>query len=30
MTPDAFAAQVKDDRDRWGPIVKATGFTAAD
>ena len=30
MTPAAFAAQVKEDRDRWAPIVKSTGFTAAD
>jgi tripartite-type tricarboxylate transporter receptor subunit TctC len=30
MTPEAFAAQVKADRDRWAPIVKATGFTAAE
>jgi tripartite-type tricarboxylate transporter receptor subunit TctC len=30
MTPDAFAAQVRQDRDRWAPIVKSTGFTAAD
>jgi tripartite-type tricarboxylate transporter receptor subunit TctC len=27
MTPEAFAAQVKADTDRWAPIVKATGFT---
>jgi tripartite-type tricarboxylate transporter receptor subunit TctC len=30
MTPEAFAAQVKQDIDRWAPIVKATGFTATD
>ncbi|MFN3349412.1 tripartite tricarboxylate transporter substrate-binding protein [Pseudorhodoplanes sp.] len=28
MTPDAFAAQLKTDYERWAPIVKATGFTA--
>ena len=27
-TPAEFAAMVKADIDRWGPIVKATGFTA--
>ena len=27
-TPAEFAAMVKGDVDRWGPIVKATGFTA--
>jgi tripartite-type tricarboxylate transporter receptor subunit TctC len=30
MTPEAFAAQVRQDIDRWAPIVKRTGFTAAD
>lgn len=30
MTPDAFAAQVRQDIARWAPIVKATGFTATD
>jgi tripartite-type tricarboxylate transporter receptor subunit TctC len=30
MTPDAFAVQLKQDFDRWAPIVKATGFTALD
>ena len=29
-TPDEFARVVKQDYDRWAPIVKATGFTAAD
>jgi tripartite-type tricarboxylate transporter receptor subunit TctC len=28
--PDEFARIVKQDYDRWAPIVKATGFTAAD
>lgn len=28
--PDEFARLVKQDYDRWGPIVKAVGFTAAD
>jgi tripartite-type tricarboxylate transporter receptor subunit TctC len=26
--PDAFAAQVKADLTRWGPVVKASGFVA--
>jgi tripartite-type tricarboxylate transporter receptor subunit TctC len=26
--PDAFAAQVKADLTRWGPVVKASGFAA--
>ncbi len=30
MASDAFASQVKQDLDRWGPIVKATGFSATD
>jgi tripartite-type tricarboxylate transporter receptor subunit TctC len=30
MTPEAFAVQIREDRDRWAPIVKATGFTAAE
>jgi tripartite-type tricarboxylate transporter receptor subunit TctC len=30
MSSEAFAAQLKQDIDRWAPIVKATGFTAAD
>lgn len=29
-TPDVFAVQLKQDFDRWAPIVKATGFTAMD
>ena len=29
-TPDEFARLVKQDYDRWAPIVKAVGFTAAD
>jgi tripartite-type tricarboxylate transporter receptor subunit TctC len=29
-TPDEFARLVKQDYDRWGPIVKTVGFTAAD
>ncbi len=28
LTPDAFAALLKQDLDRWAPIVKATGFSA--
>ena len=30
MTPVGFAAVVKEDIERWGPIVKASGFTAED
>jgi tripartite-type tricarboxylate transporter receptor subunit TctC len=30
LTPEAFVIQLKQDLDRWAPIVKATGFTAAD
>jgi tripartite-type tricarboxylate transporter receptor subunit TctC len=30
MTPVGFAAQLKADLERWGPIVKASGFTAED
>jgi tripartite-type tricarboxylate transporter receptor subunit TctC len=30
MTPVGFAAVVKDDLERWRPIVKASGFTAED
>jgi tripartite-type tricarboxylate transporter receptor subunit TctC len=30
MTPAGFAAVVKDDLERWAPIVKASGFTAED
>jgi tripartite-type tricarboxylate transporter receptor subunit TctC len=29
-SPEVFAARVKDDIQRWGPIVKATGFTPED
>ena len=29
-SPEAFAARVKEDIARWGPIVKATGFTPED
>ena len=28
--PEAFAARVKSEIERWGPIVKATGFTPED
>lgn len=28
--PEAFAAHVRDELQRWGPIVKATGFTPED
>lgn len=27
-TPAELAARLKADHDRWGPIVKAIGFTA--
>jgi tripartite-type tricarboxylate transporter receptor subunit TctC len=27
LTPADFARQIKADTDRWGPIVKASGFT---
>ena len=30
VTPAEFARQVKADHDRWGPIVKASGFTPLD
>ena len=30
LTPAAFARQIKVDTDRWGPIVKASGFTPLD
>jgi tripartite-type tricarboxylate transporter receptor subunit TctC len=30
MTSEAFATQLKQDLDRWAPIVKATGFAATD
>lgn len=29
-SPEAFAARVRDDITRWGPVVKATGFTPED
>jgi tripartite-type tricarboxylate transporter receptor subunit TctC len=30
LTPADFALQIKADTDRWGPIVKASGFTPLD
>lgn len=30
QSPEGFAKRVKADYDRWGPIVRATGFTAED
>jgi tripartite-type tricarboxylate transporter receptor subunit TctC len=30
LTPVDFARQIKTDTDRWGPIVKASGFTPLD
>jgi len=30
MTPVGFAAVVKGDLERWGPVVKASGFSAGD
>jgi len=30
LTPADFARQIKADTDRWGPIVKASGFTSLD
>ena len=30
QSPEAFAAHVKDELGRWGPIVKASGFTPED
>ena len=27
MLPADFAAIVKADSDRWGPVIRATGFT---
>jgi hypothetical protein len=30
MTPVGFGAVVKDELERWGPIVKASGFSAED
>ena len=29
-SPEAFATRVRDELQRWGPIVKATGFTPED
>jgi tripartite-type tricarboxylate transporter receptor subunit TctC len=29
-SPETFALRVKDDIKRWGPVVKATGFTPED
>lgn len=29
-SPENFARRVKDDHTRWGPVVKATGFTPED
>lgn len=29
-SPAEFAAQIKSDFEKWGPIIKASGFTAAD
>jgi tripartite-type tricarboxylate transporter receptor subunit TctC len=29
-SPEAFAIRVKDELNRWGPVVKASGFTAED
>jgi tripartite-type tricarboxylate transporter receptor subunit TctC len=29
-TPEVFAARVKEELNRWGPVVKASGFTAED
>jgi tripartite-type tricarboxylate transporter receptor subunit TctC len=30
LAPTDFARQIKADTDRWGPIVKASGFTPLD
>ena len=30
QTPEAFAATIRADLNRWGPVVKASGFTAED
>jgi tripartite-type tricarboxylate transporter receptor subunit TctC len=30
MVPAAFAAAVRADNERWGPVIRATGFTLAD
>ena len=29
-TPDEFVQTIKSDLDRWGPVVKASGFVAVD
>jgi tripartite-type tricarboxylate transporter receptor subunit TctC len=29
-SPEVFAARVKDEIERWGPVVKSTGFTPED
>lgn len=29
-TPEQFALLLKSDIERWGPVVKASGFTAED
>ncbi len=29
-SPEVFAQRVKDEIQRWGPVVKATGFTPED
>jgi tripartite-type tricarboxylate transporter receptor subunit TctC len=29
-TPAQLAAIVRADYDRWGPVIKASGFTSAD
>jgi tripartite-type tricarboxylate transporter receptor subunit TctC len=30
LTPAEFARQIKADYERWGPIVKESGFTPVD
>jgi tripartite-type tricarboxylate transporter receptor subunit TctC len=30
QTPEQFTARVKADIERWGPVVKASGFVADD
>ena len=30
QSPEDFARRVRADHERWGPIVRATGFTAED
>jgi tripartite-type tricarboxylate transporter receptor subunit TctC len=29
-TPDAFAKLVRSDYDRWGPVIRSTGFKVGD